>query len=398
MKTLIEHPWSSIVHSLGIRLLIPLILTVGIVLTIHAMLSFRSTKEHFQKFVEADIDHYGQLIKRATHDGMLLNLKEDVQSTIQRLGEGPELSAIRVYDLRGITMMSATEDEIGKQIGLASDTCSSCHCAGGAGDSTALERRSLARVANGQEVLRHLAVIENEPSCSTAVCHAHPADQKVLGILEVDMSMKPVELALQTSQRQFIWTTLILVLVVGVVAAEFIRRLVHRPVMQLYQGTLRIADGDLTTRVESHGRHELALLAEAFNQMAADLSVARQEVTDWSQKLEDKVIEKTEELRRAQRQVLHMEKMSSLGKLSATVAHELNNPISGMLTYARLVRRELVEQPIADDVRTELTRYLSLMEKECSRCGAIVQNLLLFARHTGVAIAPIDLNEVVERR
>ncbi len=146
----------------------------------------------------------------------------------------------------------------------------------------------------------------------------------------------------------------------GVVAAVFIRRLVHRPVMQLYEGTLRIAGGDLTTRVEPHGRHELAQLAVAFNQMAADLSAARQEVTDWSQKLEDKVIEKTEELSRAQRQVLHMEKMSSLGKLSATVAHELNNPISGMLTYARLVRRELAEQPIEEDVRAELTRYLSL--------------------------------------
>ena len=92
-----------------------------------------------------------------------------------------------------------------------------------------------------------------------------------------------------------------------------------------------------------------------------------------------------------------MEKMSSLGKLSATVAHELNNPISGMLTYARLVRRELAGQPIEDDLRAELNRYLILMEKECSRCGTIVQNLLLFARHTGAAMAPVDLNEVVDR-
>ena len=155
--------------------------------------------------------------------------------------------------------------------------------------------------------------------------------------------------------------------------------------------------GDLDTRIEVRGRHELARLAEAFNQMAADLSAARREVTEWSQKLEEKVVEKTEELGRAQRQVLHMEKMASLGKLSATVAHELNNPLSGMLTYARLVRRELAEQPIEAEIRDELTRYLSLVEKECSRCGGIVQNLLLFARRTGAAMAPVDLNEVVER-
>ena len=118
--------------------------------------------------------------------------------------------------------------------------------------------------------------------------------------------------------------------------------------------------------------------------MAADLGAARREVTAWSQKLEEKVAEKTEELRRAQRQVLHMEKMASLGKLSATVAHELNNPISGMLTYAGLCRRELrsnrsTRRPRRDDPATSRVR-------ECRRCGAIVQNLLLFARRTGAML------------
>jgi two-component system, NtrC family, sensor kinase len=218
-----------------------------------------------------------------------------------------------------------------------------------------------------------------------------------LGVLDVEMSMAPLEAAVQTSKTQFLWTTLILVFVVGVVAAVFVRRVVQRPVLQLYKGTRRIAGGDLDTRIAVRGRNELARLAEAFNRMAGDLSDARREVTEWSQKLEEKVVEKTEELGRAQVQVLHMEKMASLGKLSATVAHELNNPISGMLTYTRLVRRELAEQPIEAGVREEMSRYLKLVEKECSRCGGIVQNLLLFARRTGAAMAPVDLNEVVER-
>jgi two-component system NtrC family sensor kinase len=168
-------------------------------------------------------------------------------------------------------------------------------------------------------------------------------------------------------------------------------------VNQLYEGTRRIADGDLDTRVEVRGRHELARLAESFNRMAGDLRTARRELTEWSQKLEDKVVEKTEELSRAQRQVLQMEKMASLGKLSATVAHELNNPLTGVLTYAGLVRRELADQPIATAVRDELTQYLSLIERECKRCGTIVQNLLLFARPTGTEMTPVDLNQVVQR-
>jgi two-component system NtrC family sensor kinase len=131
--------------------------------------------------------------------------------------------------------------------------------------------------------------------------------------------------------------------------------------------------------------------------MAGDLRTARRELTEWSQKLEDKVVEKTEELGRAQRQVLQMEKMASLGKMSATVAHELNNPLTGILTYAGLVRREISGQPIATEMREELTQYLSLIEKECKRCGAIVQNLLLFARPTGMDMASLDLNQVVQR-
>jgi two-component system, NtrC family, sensor kinase len=394
---LVARTSTSILDSLGFRLLVPLFVTVGAVLAVHAVISFASTKEHFLRFVEADADRSSALIMRATHDGMLLNRKEDVQSIIKRLAAGPEIATIRVYDKKGFVVMSAHEKEIGQRIQLDSETCRSCHPEETEREAAVLQRRTLARVGDGREVLRHLTVIANEQSCTTAACHAHPADQKVLGVLDLEMSMAPLDAAIHTAQKQFLWTTSILILVVGTVAAAFIRRLVQRPARQLHQGTQRIAAGDLDTRIDVRGHHELAQLAEAFNQMAADLSAARREVTEWSQKLEDKVVQKTEELSRAQRQVLQMEKMASLGKLSATVAHELNNPISGMLTYARLVRRGLREQPLDADVRAEWTRYLTLVEMECSRCGAIVQNLLLFARGTGASMAPVNLNEIAER-
>lgn len=386
----------KVFESLGFRLLAPLFVTVGVVLAVYATLSFRSTREDLLRLVRADINRSSSLIQGATHDGMLLNHKEDVQSMIERLAQEPEMAAIRVYDKHGVVVMSARQGEIGHQIDLDSETCLSCHEERMPKDKALLERRSMTHLADGPEAMRHLSVIENKPSCSTAACHAHPAEQRVLGVLDVEMSMAPLDAAVEAAQRQVLWTTLILIAIIGVVAAVFIRRLVERPVQQLYAGTRRIADGDLDTRIDVRGRHELARLAEAFNQMAADLSVARREVNEWSQRLEEKVVEKTAELSRAQRQVLHMEKMASLGKLAASVAHEINNPISGVLTYARLVRRELEQQPLQPEIREELTRYLSLVEKECSRCGGIVQNLLLFSRRTGTDMAPVDLNEAVE--
>jgi two-component system NtrC family sensor kinase len=132
--------------------------------------------------------------------------------------------------------------------------------------------------------------------------------------------------------------------------------------------------------------------------MAGDLKAARREVTEWSGRLEEKVVEKTEELQRAQRQVLHMEKMASLGKLSATVAHELNNPLSGLLTYSRLVERALARQELPEEARSELGEYLRMMVSESTRCGQIVKNLLLFSRRDGGAeLAPVDVEEVIAR-
>jgi two-component system NtrC family sensor kinase len=387
----------ALFQSLGFRLLVPLVIAVGAVLTAHAMISFRSTKEDFRRFVRAEAGRISGLIKLATHDGMLGDRREEVQATIERLAEGPEIVAIRVYNKEGVVGRSARREEIGRRIDPDTETCMSCHEQKMPKDAAVLERGSLASVADEPDVLRHLSVIENSPTCATARCHAHPADQRVLGVLDVEMSTAPLEAAIHKAQRQFLWTTLILILIVGVVAAVFIRRLVLRPVLQLSEGTRRIAEGDLETRIDIHGRHELARLAEAFNRMVEELSAARRQITDWSQKLEQMVAEKTEQLSRVQRQVLHMEKMASLGRLSATVAHEINNPLSGILAYARLVRREIAEQPIAADVREELTRDLTLVEKECSRCGAIVQNLLVFARRTGAQMTPIDLNDVVER-
>jgi two-component system NtrC family sensor kinase len=384
-------------QSLGFRLVLPLFLTVGVVLTAHSTYSFRSTKESFVNFVRADVTRSSGLIQRATHDGMLLNLKDEVQATIERLAEDPEVAAIRVYDKEGAIIMSAHKQETGQRIEIDSDTCRSCHGEEATADTAVLERSSLTRVAGGPEVLRHLTVIENQPSCASADCHEHPSEQRVLGVLDVEMSMAPLYAAAHSARRQLFWTTLALIFIIGLVSAVSIRQMVYRPVSKLQEGTRRIANGELQTRIKVRGEHELAQLAKGFNQMAEDLSTARSEVTEWSEKLEEKVVEKTEELRVSQRQVLHMEKMSSLGKLSATVAHELNNPLSGILTYARLVRREIEEQPIDAEIREELARYLSLMEKECMRCGDIVRNLLLFTRRNGAEKAAVDINEIVER-
>ncbi|MBL8732847.1 MAG: HAMP domain-containing protein [Planctomycetes bacterium] len=386
----------SLVHSLGFRLLVPLFLTVGAVLAVHALLSLDATRTHFMLLVQEEVKRSSSLVQKATHDGMLQNRLDEVQTTIERLAEAPDVAALRIFDKRGTIVMSATHAEIGTCIDIAAEPCLSCHRSEAPMSTARLEQLQMPR-QDGNEVLRHLVVIPNEATCGGRGCHDPVAEAPVLGVLDIEMSMARVEATVAAAQRQFVLATVVLLVVIGLVATAFVRRLVHTPVALLRAGTLRIAAGDLGTRIPVHGRHEIAELGAAFNRMAEDLGAARAELQQWSRSLEMKVVAKTAELQRAHRQVLHMEKMASLGKLSATVAHELNNPLTGVLTYARLVDRELCDQPLADDVRAELQRYLSLIQKECVRCGDIVKNLLLFARHHGAAMAPCDVNEIVDR-
>lgn len=390
----------AVFHSLSTRLLVPLLLTVVAVLTIHAVVSFRSTRERYTQLVRDGAERCSSLILGATHDGMLANRKDEVQRTIERLSRGPGVTAIRIYDNDGSVARSDNAEEVGEHVAITDQPCAICHRQEGRSLEAAIVQPggSWSRTED-VPVLHRLAVIPNEASCAASGCHRPPSELPVLGVLDVEMSLARLEEMLDESRWQMTWTAISLLLITGVVVTAFVNRLIHRPVTRLREVTERISRGDLDSRIDVDGGDELAHLAHAFNRMAADLEEARDEITEWSETLEEKVVEKTGELRRAQRQVLQMEKMASLGKLSATVAHELNNPINGILTYAKLVERELGRQEGMDAaLRDELCEYLRLMEHECKRCGDIVKNLLLFARRRGgVEMEPVDLNTLLDR-
>lgn len=386
----------SLTRSLELRLIVPLAAIAALVLAAHALLGYWSARDQIAVFVRADLERSAALIESAMHDGMLLNRMDEVQARIERLGASPGFNSVRVYAKDGRISLSSQPRERGAVVSLAEEACALCHPGGLATGPGVLSRRVLAQERDGHDAQQCLTVIRNEPACATAGCHAPPPVSPVLGVLEVQMTAAPFDVALARARSQLVWTTAVLVLASGLVTGLVIRTLVHLPVKRLHEGTRRLASGDLDTRIEVKGRHELARLAEAFNRMVGDLRSAREEVERWSRTLEQKVEEKTDELRRTQQKMTQVETMVSLGKLSATVAHELNNPLSGILTYARLVRRELAELALDEGVRADLDRYLELVDKESVRCGGIVRNLLLFARGHGARLAPTDVNQVVE--
>ncbi len=388
----------SIRRSLSFKLFVWLFALITFAFAGYAYFSIRSTFGQLREMTEAGAQRFCDLIQHSTHYGMLKNRKEDVHQIIRTIAQEPGVEGVRIYDKQGVIIFSADDEEIGGRVDLRAEACFSCHESNRPLQSVPESgRMRIFRKASGDRVLGLINPIENGPDCYNAPCHAHPPDQSVLGVLDVTMSLAASDARLADTRRQAIAGAVLIALMAGLISALFIYRMVRAPVRRLIQGAQCVAEGDLSTELQIDGDNEISRLARAFNDMTRDLRKARSELTGWSNRLEERLEKKTEELGQTQRQIAHMDKMASLGKLAATVAHELNNPLAGILNYSKLIERTIRESRPGDPDTDELMRQLSLIQKEAGRSGTIVRNLLVFARKSGAEMALHTLNTVLER-
>jgi two-component system NtrC family sensor kinase len=163
----------------------------------------------------------------------------------------------------------------------------------------------------------------------------------------------------------------------------------NEPLRVLIEGTQRIAHEDLDFQIPIRTEDELGIFAQFFNQMTHELKRAKQSLTDWGCRLEQMVCERTRDLQDAQQQLIRSEKLASLGKLAAGVAHEINNPLTGVLTFSQLLMEQFPPE-------SQEHQDLRVIVNETVRCRGIVRGLLEFARQTAPAKAAVDVHEIVE--
>jgi len=351
-------------------------------------LSYITTKEQNDYFMEnvlTSADRMSDIIRRAVNHGMLLNEKEHIGEIIQDIGGEPGIEAIRIYNKRGKAVhTSALTGEAGP-VNLGRETCRPCHAENQALVEASRERRyRIVRTAAGERALGLVTPIPNQAACSSASCHAHPANKKILGVLDVQMSLAEADGQLRDSRRTIWYISAAALILTSGATAAFLLLFVHAPIRKLTAGTRSVAAGDLEHRIDLRSRDEISELGASFNEMTRDLRAARDERQQWSEELERRVKEATDELEKMQAQIIQVEKLASLGKLSATVAHELNNPMAGISTYAKLAQRQLRNDEISPEKRESLAQTLQSIFDESARCGEIVKNLLLFSRQQEV--------------
>jgi two-component system NtrC family sensor kinase len=382
---------------LVVRFGIALCLGAAAILIAAAVWNVSLQREHLTGLLTTSASQSADLVRFALRDAMLENEPERMQQLLNVLGEEEGVERIRIFDKDGRILHSTDREELGRLVDTKAEQCIGCHRSGWVLDQLAPERRVREfHDPSGHGILAVTTPIPNEADCSSAPCHVHPAERRVLGVLDVQLHLDPVEHHIAASQRQMAATLGLTALCLVALSAFLTWQFVIRPVRDLTLATRRVAEGDLETRVPVRRDDEIGELGSSWNATIARLGATKAELDELVRTLEDRVEEKTEELTQAHDQMLHVEKMASLGKLAAVVAHEVNNPLAGIATYARLLHRRFLRKATVD-TNGETARILQLVESEAARCGDIVRNLLLFSRTPGRLFAEADLRTLLER-
>jgi len=210
-----------------------------------------------------------------------------------------------------------------------------------------------------------------------------------IGILYVGVLERPYTAVRDNVTASFAAIALFCFVLI-VVATYFLTRSLVRPLEQMVSVSNRITAGDLSQRVRVSDQSELGLLAGSFNDMLDRIDEMKSQLQQSAKTLEQKVAERTQQLIAVQSRAARQERLASVGQLAAGVAHEINNPLGGILTFASLVREEL---PPDSPYRADLDEVVN----QAVRCREIVANLLEFSRQREAQMVPADLNEILTR-
>ena len=378
-------------RSLRFKVAFYLVVALSVAVFLFTYMVVRSSRE---QLLQQAISHAAQLsevVIKSTRFAMLQNQPHHVDRIIGDVGAQADIDRVRILSKEGKVVHSSAPDEIGALIDQEAESCLACHLDQKSRETSPMVGRPrIFTDEHGQRMLGSTAVIRNEPNCSNSSCHAHAGDMAVLGVLDIVYPLSQIDRTIRKNTITIIGLSLAFVVFAAILVSLLVQRTVYEPLADLERGASRLASGDLDQPIPVRSHDELGQLAESFNSMMHALRNSRAELEEWGHTLEQKVEEASRELRLAQAEAARGEKLASVGLLAAGIAHELNNPLTGVLTFSTLVRKQMPDgSPEAED--------LDLVIQETRRCASIIRRLLDFAREKAPEKNFADLNRLVER-
>ncbi|MDX2414237.1 MAG: ATP-binding protein [Bacteroidales bacterium] len=344
--------------------------------------------DFFNKSIRDSGNNISSIVESSLYTSMLENDKETLQRTLDIISTMSGIDQANMYDENENLAYSSIVPGDEHQ---GNPNCKSCHTNLNelfpekvksyhiVGDT--INCGVLTPEYNGRHLLIRTPIL-NESSCFTAECHAHDKTDEVLGSLVIKLPLDDLDTAMDQSSGNFLLLATLITAILVSILVVFTRRRIQRPLDALIKASESVSRGDTNIRLDIKPEllDDMRKVSEAFNDMLDKMDAATSELQNWSHQLEYKVQKKSEELSEAQNELIHVERIASLGKLSSSVAHEINNPLSGILIYTKLVHKQINVETFDHPKKEPILKHLKYIENETKRCGDIVKGLLDFSR------------------
>ena len=383
-----------------------IIVVSSVFLFVSFSIIFRSVNEEYlNTVIRQNGNNIGSIVGGSLYHSMLENDKSTLQNTLDIINIMPGIDEVNMYDNRDNLVYTSIPSDTNNN--HSNPNCISCHSnlktlfPGKGRQYKIISVNSDCKMNQNDNYGRHLLIkmpILNEKSCYESSCHAHKASDEILGSLIIKIPLADLDTAVQKSSTEFFLLAILTTLFLVGFLIFFTRRRIKNPLNALVKASIAVANGDKSTRLEikSDQLDDMKMVSQAFNDMLDNLQSATNELENWSQQLEYKVQKKSEELSAAQNEMIHIERLASLGKLSSSVAHEINNPLSGILIYTKLIYKQLSNPDLYASKRDSMLKHLKLIENEAKRCGDIVKGLLEFSKKDQEDFEPRHLHEILQ--
>ena len=273
----------KIFNDLRQSLVLKLIVTVGMTLLVSiatwAYFNITYQTERLKWEVSTGADRLSNTIKLGTHYSMMLNSRHEITQIINNFAKRGDIENIRIYNKEGEIKFSNRPEEVDSRTNIKAEACDICHRSQPPLENVGLKERT--RIFNSLEGYRQIGIISpiyNEPGCSASSCHFHPEDKKILGALDVVVSLEDVDKEIVYYEKGIIGMALTVFLITSAIIFFFVLNFVKKPINRLMDGARRISDGDYNTRIDFHSNNEVGQLAHVINHMSAEIGKKQEEL------------------------------------------------------------------------------------------------------------------------